>query len=78
MKETISANIFFEPFGGEHRCLQRIGIGTGDDDEVAYREELRIILPGLDLAEGIRPHNKEESLPFFEVTVVVGDGLDGI
>jgi hypothetical protein len=78
VEETISPVDFFEPFGGEHRCLQGIEIGTRDHDKVAYGEELRIVLPGLDLQEGVGAHDKKEPLTFFEVAMVVGDSLDGV
>ena len=78
MEETLFLILFFEPFGGEHRRLQRIEIGTGDHDKVADREELRIVFPGLDLQEGICADDEKEPLTLFEVAMIVGDGLDGV
>jgi hypothetical protein len=76
MQETIS--LFLEPLGHEHRCLQGIKMGPRDYDKVAHREELRVILPGFYFTEGIGPDDKKEPLPFSQVAMIVGDGLDGI
>jgi hypothetical protein len=49
-----------------------------DYDEVTHREELRVIFPGLYFTEGIGPDDKKEFLPFLQVAMIVGDGLDGV
>ena len=79
VEEQISLTVILcEPFRFEHRRLEGIEMRAGDHDKIAEGEELRIILPGFHLQEGIGTHDEKEPFPLFHSAMIVGDGLDGI